>query len=424
MSIQSEAALEAGLIATLRLMDYEYVQITEEDNLYANFKRQLEIHNKKQLAEVGRNSFTDEEFEKILIYLEGGTRFEKAKKLRKLRRWQIVVSLMGAAIVVWGIIEVACLFLSYNRTETSNDAQIEQYISPINLRASGYIKKIYFTEHQEIHKGDTLLVLDDREYKIRVMEAEAALKDAQAGATVIGATLQTTQTTASVYDASISEIEIRLAKLEKDRQRYQNLVQRNAATPIQLEQIETEYEATRKKLEATKRQQKAALSGVNEVSHRRESTEAAIQRATAALEMARLNLSYTVVVAPCDGKLGRRALEEGQFITAGQTITYILPDTQKWIVANYKETQVENLHIGQKVSVTVDAISNKEFTGTITAISGATGSKYSLVPTDNSAGNFVKIQQRIPVRIDFTNLSKEDNEKLAAGMMVIVKAKL
>ena len=353
-----------------------------------------------------------------------GTHQEKAKKLRKLRRWQIAVSLLGAAIVVWGVIEVVCLFLDYKQTEVSNDAQIEQYISPINLRASGYIKKIYFTEHQEVRKGDTLLVLDDREYKIRVMEAEAALKDAQAGATVIGATLQTTQTTASVYDASISEIEIRLAKLEKDRQRYQNLVQRNAATPIQLEQIETEYEATRKKLEATKRQQKAALSGVNEVSHRRESTEAAIQRATAALEMARLNLSYTVVTAPCDGKLGRRALEEGQFITAGQTITYILPDTQKWIVANYKETQVENLRIGQEIAITVDAISNKEFTGTITAISGATGSKYSLVPTDNSAGNFVKIQQRIPVRIDFTHLSKEENGKLAAGMMVIVKAKL
>lgn len=175
-----------------------------------------------------------------------GTHQEKAKKLRKLRRWQIAVSLLGAAIVVWGVIEVVCLFLDYKQTEVSNDAQIEQYISPINLRASGYIKKIYFTEHQEVRKGDTLLVLDDREYKIRVMEAEAALKDAQAGATVIGATLQTTQTTASVYDASISEIEIRLAKLEKDRQRYQNLVQRNAATPIQLEQIETEYEATRK----------------------------------------------------------------------------------------------------------------------------------------------------------------------------------
>ena len=302
--------------------------------------------------------------------------------------------------------------------------QIEQYVSPINLRASGYIDKIYFTEHQEVRKGDTLLVLDDREYKIRVMEAEAALKDAQAGATVINATLNTTQTTATVYDASIAEIEVRLAKLEKDRKRYENLVERKAATPIQLEQIVTDYEATRKKLEAVKRQKKAALSGVDEVSYRRVSTEAAIQRATAALEMARLNLSYTVVVAPCDGKLGRRSLEEGQFIAAGQTITYILPNTQKWIVANYKETQIENLSIGQEVSVTVDAISDKEFKGKVTSISGATGSKYSLVPTDNSAGNFVKIQQRIPVRIDFTDLSKEDNERLAAGMMVVVKAKL
>ena len=342
--------------------------------------------------------------------IPSATHQEKAKKMKKLRRWQIAVSLLGVAIIVWGVIEVVCLFLNYSQTETSNDAQIEQYVSPINLRASGYIDKIYFTEHQEVHKGDTLMVLDDREYKIRVMEAEAALKDAQAGATIINATLNTTQTTASVYDASIAEIEVRLAKLEKDRKRYENLVKRNAATPIQLEAVE--------------RQKKAALSGVDEVSYRRVSTEAAIQRATAALEMARLNLSYTVVVAPCDGKLGRRSLEEGQFISAGQTITYILPNTQKWIVANYKETQIENLHIGQEVSVTVDAISDKEFTGKVTSISGATGSKYSLVPTDNSAGNFVKIQQRIPVRIDFTNLSKEDNERLAAGMMVVVKARL
>ena len=348
---------------------------------------------------------------------------EKALKLKKQRRNRIIASLLGIIILIGGVVEAAFLFLDYKHTETSNDAQVEQYISPVNLRASGYIKKIYFTEHQSVKKGDTLLVLDDREYRIRVMEAEAALKDAMAGATVVDATLQTTQNSASVYEASIAEIEIRLAKLEKDRQRYENLLKRNAATPIQLEQIETEYEATRKKLEATKRQQRAAMSGIKEVSNRRESTEAAIQRATAALEMARLNLSYTVVEAPCDGKLGRRALEEGQYISAGQSITYILPDTQKWIIANYKETQVENLALGQQVCIKVDAISGKEFTGKITAISGATGSKYSLVPTDNSAGNFVKIQQRIPVRIDFTNLSKEDNERLAAGMMVVVSAK-
>lgn len=346
---------------------------------------------------------------------------EKAQKLRKMRRRQRIASLLGIAVLAWGVVQAAILFLDYKNTETSNDAQVEQYISPVNLRASGYIQKICFTEHQDVRKGDTLLILDDREYRIRVMEAEAALKDALAGATVMNATLQTTQNNASVFEASIAEIEIRLAKLEKDRQRYTNLLKRNAATPIQLEQIETEYEATRKKLEAVKRQQKAARSGVNEVSQRRQNIEASIQRAQAALDMARLNLSYCVVTAPCDGKLGRRALEEGQFIGAGQTITYIMPDTQKWIIANYKETQVENLAIGQQVRIRVDAISGKEFEGRITAISGATGSKYSLVPTDNSAGNFVKIQQRIPVRIDFDHLSREDNERLAAGMMVVVK---
>ena len=267
-------------------------------------------------------------------------------------------------------------------------------------------------------------MLDDREYRIRVMEAEAALKDAMAGANVVDASLQTTQTSATVYEASIAEIEIRLAKLEKDRQRYQNLVQRQAATPIQLEQIETEYKATKKKLDAVRRQQKAAFSGVNEVQTRKKNTAAAIERAQAALEMAKLNLSYCVVTAPCDGKLGRRALEEGQTVNAGQTITYIMPDTQKWVIANYKETQVEKLYVGQKVLMTVDAIDGREFEGRISAISGATGSKYSLVPTDNSAGNFVKIQQRVPVRIEFEGLSKEDNDKLAAGMMVVVKAQL
>ena len=349
---------------------------------------------------------------------------QKAEKLRKQRMRQRMASLFGIIILVCGIVKIATIFLDYKNTETSNDAQIEQYISPVNLRASGYIKKVCFTEHQNVKKGDTLLILDDREYRIRVMEAEAALKDATAGASVIGQSLQTSQASASVYESSIAEVKIRLAKLEKDRTRYQNLLERNAATPIQLEQIETEYEATKKKLDGLVRQQKAAMSGVSEVSVRRQSSEAAIERARATLEMARLNLSYTVVTAPCDGKLGRRAVEDGQYVSAGQTLTYIMPNTQKWVIANYKETQVEDLHVGQEVALTVDALDGREFKGRITAISGATGSKYSLVPTDNSAGNFVKIRQRVPVRIDFDGLSAEDNARLAAGMMVVVKARI
>ena len=344
------------------------------------------------------------------------------KDIKPLRGRRLVVSLVGIAILAYGLWKLVGVFRDYTATETCNDAQVEQYIAPVNLRASGYIAKVCFKEHQQVHKGDTLLILDDREYRIRLMEAEAALKDAKASGNVINASEQTTQTSASVYSASIDEIEVRLAKLAKDIERYRNLVANKAATPIQLEQLEVEYEATQKKLEATKKQQEAAYKGVNEVSTRRGSVAAAIQRAEAAVEMAKINLSYCVVVAPCDGKLGRRTIEEGQMVNSGTTITYIIPNNQKWVIANYKETQVENLHVGQKVRMTVDALDNKVFEGTVTAISGATGSKYSLVPTDNSAGNFVKIQQRVPVRIDFSNLSAEDNNRLAAGMMVVVKA--
>ena len=319
---------------------------------------------------------------------ENSSHYKRSKKLKALRFGQYTLNAIGIIVLCYGVYEAACLFLNYKRCETSNDAQIEQYISPINIRVPGYVKKVYFTEHQFVHKGDTLLVLDDREYRIRVSEAEAALKDAENGIAILSSSLTTTQATASVYDASIEEINTRISKLQKDLTRYRNLLQRNAATPIQA------------------------------------SVEAGILRAQAALEMARLNLSYTVVTAPCDGTLGRRALEDGQFVQGGQSLTYIIPDTQKWVIANYKETQIANLYEGQKVSIKVDAFPDKEFSGHISAISGATGSKYSLVPTDNSAGNFVKIQQRIPVRIEFDELSEEDNRLLAAGMMVIIKAKL
>ena len=323
-----------------------------------------------------------------------------------------VFTILGVTILCGGLIWIGSLFLGFDSTITTEDAQIEQYLSPINVKVSGYIDEIRFTEHQYVHKGDTLLIIDNREYKIRLMEAEAVLKDACAGRNVIGATLDRTENSVLVYDSSIAEIEARIAKLRKDKTRYEHLVERNAATPIQLEQIETELIALEAKLQAVKQQKQTANSSVTEVITKQENIEAAILRATAGVDMAKLNLSYTIITAPYDG---------WQLVNAGQTITNILPDEQKWIIANYKETQIKHLGVGQKVRITVDAWPDEVFEGRITHISAATGSKYSMVPTDNSAGNFVKIQQRIPVRIDFVGLSKDDNRKLAVGMMAIIE---
>lgn len=349
------------------------------------------------------------------------TRKQESGKVFTMKK---AVGIIGIFLAIWGLYAIISLFVDYKSSETTDDAQVEQYLSPVNIRVPGYIKKIYFTEHQHVRKGDTLLVLEDDEYRICLKEAEAALMDARSGRKVVANTLNTVSNSASVYDASIAEAQYRMEQLEKDYRRYSSLLKKNATTPIVVEQYQTQLEMARARVAALKQQREAAHSSVTEVDQRQENAEAAVKRAEAAVDLAALNLSYTVVTAPCNGCLGRRSIEEGQLVNAGQTLTTIIPDTRKWVVANYKETQISSLAVGQEVEVTVDAFAGKTFKGRITAISSATGSKYSMVPTDNSAGNFVKIQQRVPVRIELTDISDEDNARLAAGMMCVVKANL
>lgn len=309
-----------------------------------------------------------------------------------------------------------------NGVERTDDAQVEQYISPVNVKVAGYIKEIRFTEHQFVHKGDTILIIDDREYAIALKQAEAQLMDARSGRKVIGNSVNTASSSATVLDASIEEAELRVEKLERDYRRYSALLEKKASTPVIVEQYKTELDMAKARVSALKRQREAARSTVSEVSQRQENADAAILRAEAAVDMARLNLSYTVITAPADGYLGRRTIEQGQLVSPGQTITTLIPDSKKWVVANFKETQMARIRRGQKVEITVDAMPGKRFAGTVTAISQATGSKYSMVPTDNSAGNFVKIQQRVPVRIDFNgSLDDTANSRMAAGMMCEIK---
>lgn len=347
---------------------------------------------------------------------------KKRKQLRRLKIRNITLNTVCILLAFSGISWTVNYFWKYVNYEITNDAVVDQYITPVNIRVSGYISEVRFTEHQHVKAGDTLLILDDREYRIKLKDAEAALLDARASKDILSSGIRTSEVNVSVQEANIAETKARLWQLEQDYRRYANLLAEESVSQQQYEQVKANYEAMQARYDALLRQKSAAQSQYSETSKKSGSVEAMILRKEADLEMAQLNLSYTVVTAPFDGYMGRRTLETGQLVQAGQTLSNLVRGDDKWITANYKETQISNIYIGQEVRIKVDAIDNRVFHGKVTAISEATGSKYSLVPTNNSAGNFIKVQQRIPVRIDLIDASPDDMNRLRAGMMVETEA--
>lgn len=296
---------------------------------------------------------------------------------------------------------------------------MKQHLTPVNTRVQGFIKKIYFEEYQKVKKGDTLVVIEDIEYRLKVAQAEADYHNALVGKNAMYTTINTTQNNILVTDAAIDEQRIRLENAETDYKRYQELVKEEAVTPQQFDRVRTDYAATKARYEQLIRQKQSTSLVKQEQTQRLEQNEAAIKLAEAALELAKLNLSYTVILATTDGVTGRKEIHEGELVQQGQTLVTLVDGTEKWVIANYKETQTTNMHIGQKVKINVDAIPGVRFEGKISSISDATGSAYSIIPQDNSAGNFVKVEQRIPIRIEFTSENKKENlERLRAGMNV------
>lgn len=322
-------------------------------------------------------------------------------------------------ILVAGIAWVCGRFLRISSDEYTDNAQVKQHLTPVNTRVQGFIKKIYFEEYQKVKKGDTLVVIEDIEYRLKVAQAEADYHNALVGKNAMYTTINTTQNNILVTDAAIDEQRIRLENAETDYKRYQELVKEEAVTPQQFDRVRTDYAATKARYEQLIRQKQSTSLVKQEQTQRLEQNEAAIKLAEAALELAKLNLSYTVILATTDGVTGRKEIHEGELVQQGQTLVTLVDGTEKWVIANYKETQTTNMHIGQKVKINVDAIPGVRFEGKISSISDATGSAYSIIPQDNSAGNFVKVEQRIPIRIEFTSENKKENlERLRAGMNV------
>lgn len=337
---------------------------------------------------------------------------------------KLIYNITVLLLVIGGLIWVFSRFIHLGNVEYTDNAQIKQLIVPINSRVQGFIKKVYFEEYQDMKKGDTLLLIEDAEFRLRVAQAEADYQNALSGKTVMTSTINTTQNDIAVSDAGIQEAKIRMDNAEREYIRYKNLLNQDAVTRQQYDAMKTNYDALKARYELLLRQKQTTTLVKQEQTQRLDQTDAGIKLAEAALEIARLNLSYTVIIAPCDGTTGRKDIQEGQLVQPGQTLVDMVDKNDKWIIANYKETQTANIHEGQKVDIKVDAIPNVIFKGIVKSISRATGASFSLIPQDNSAGNFVKVEQRIPLRINFSNGNKpEDMEKLRAGMNVECEVK-
>lgn len=340
------------------------------------------------------------------------------RKTKKLIYNTTVITLL-----LIGVAYVCSRFIHLGNVEYTDNAQVRQHITPVNTRVQGCIKKIYFDEYKPVHKGDTLLVIEDSEFKLRLAQAEADLANALAGRQATNAGIATTQNNISVNDATVEEIRVQRANAGRELQRYKKLLEQDAVTKQQYDNVKTAYDAINARYEQALRTRHSTSLSKNEQAHRLGQNEAAVRLAQAAVDLAKLNLSYTVIVATCDGVTGRKDIHEGQLVQPGQTMVDIVDDGELWVVANYRETQLPNIKEGASVTFTADAVPGVEYKGVVESLSDATGAAFSLIPQDNATGNFVKVEQRVPVRIRLHGNDTADVRRLRAGFNVECKVK-
>ena len=340
-------------------------------------------------------------------------------KTRKIIRNVSVLLFVGI-----GLIWIFSKFVHLGKVEYTDNAQVRRYIVPVNCRVQGYIKEVRFDDYQEMKKGDTLVVIENAEYKLKVAQAKADYQKALSQSTVIEATISTTASNMDVSDAVIEESKIRMEQAKNDYKRYDILFNQKAVTRQQYEAMKVDYDAKKAKYEMQVRQKRSTSKIKDEQTQCLDQNQNNIEVAKASLELAELSRSYTVILAPCDGVVSRKAIQEGQFVQPGQTLLSIVESDKVWVIANYKETQTANIRVGMPVDIEVDAVSGILYHGVVSKISNATGTQFSVIPQDNSAGNFVKVEQRITVKIAFTEKNKkEDLKLLSSGMNVECEVK-
>lgn len=332
------------------------------------------------------------------------------KLIVNLTKWFGITLLIGS--MIWGI----HYFLKGYRYEQTNDAQVDAYLSPVNAKVGGYIRNIYYKDNQRIKRGDTLVVIELDEYGLKRDAALAEMMSARAKLPILAASEETQIKSIEVIKAQLAGAMVKLNQQRKEFERYKNLLADESATPQKFDNISAALSITQSDYDQAKASLRVAESKLNDFRAQRGAIHAEIRIKEAMLQRQELDIRYTVITAPFDGQIGKKTIQEGQLVQPGQTLAFLLNNAaEKWVMANFKETQIGKLSTGQSVSIEIDAFPDEKFSGVIESLSPTTGSRYSLLPPDNATGNFVKIIQRIPVRIKLTD-KPERLEKLSAGM--------
>lgn len=331
-----------------------------------------------------------------------------------------IYNIVIIAILLCGIFIILSKFLHLGKVEYTDNATVRQHITPINTRVQGFISEIRFDDYQHVKKGDTLAIIDDSEFRLHLAQAEADFANAQAGHKAANVSVVTTQNNISVSDANIEEAKAQLQNAEREDKRFETLLKQGAVTQQQYDNVHTAFLSAKARYEQVTRARQSTALVKDEQTVRLSQNEAAIRLAKANVEIAQLNLSYCVIVAAVDGIVGKKEVNVGQLVQPGQNIVRIVDDSDKWIDANYRESQLKNIKPGCEVEIKADAVPDEVYTGVVESLSAATGSAFSLIPVDNATGNFVKVEQRLPVRIKITS---GNVERLRAGFNVECEVK-
>jgi membrane fusion protein (multidrug efflux system) len=354
---------------------------------------------------------------------------QKSKKKTTIK--QAVIAGIVVIIIAIGVV----FFISGTTYETTDNAELDGDLVPVRSGVTAYVKDIRFNDNQSVKKGDTLILFDTEELQAKLAQAEAALDNAEANLLSVQnkASASNENAIASVEIAesdqqSIEAAKIKLEKAKKDFDRITELQKIKAATQEQYDNAQSNLQIAKSEYTRTIDQQHSSASSSLGLKSQAKSEQnqidlakAQIKQREAELILAKKQLSYATVIAPCSGIVTKRAIQQGQYVSAGQSLCVVIDNEHLWVSANFKETQLENIKLGSDVEIELDAYPELKLTGKVQSYSGATGAKFSLLPPDNATGNFIKITQRFPLRISIDNFPKEKATELFPGLSAFVK---